>query len=111
MGYVKGRQVIVIANDITFQGGSFSVEEDQLFYRASELARKLKVPRLYISANSGARIGLDKQIRNCFKVKWRDPKKPEKGVEFLYLEQKDFDLLNKKKEVKCKKKKKKKKKK
>ncbi|OLP76680.1 Acetyl-CoA carboxylase, partial [Symbiodinium microadriaticum] len=45
----EGRVVILIAND---------VREDQFFQKASELARKLGLPRVYVSCNSGARVGI-----------------------------------------------------
>ena len=51
----ESRDVIVIANDITTHVGTFGTREDLLFLRASQLARKLKVPRVYLAANSGAR--------------------------------------------------------
>ena len=53
-----GREVIAIANDISFQAGTFGVLEDLLFQLASEYARQRRIPRIYLSANSGARIGL-----------------------------------------------------
>merc|ERR1712038_1850591 len=59
--YPDGRDLILIANDITFQVGTFGTEEDELFNLASQYARKLRIPRLYFSANSGARIGLAKE--------------------------------------------------
>ncbi len=46
----------MIANDITISIGSFGPKEDLLFLRASELARNLKIPRIYLAANSGARL-------------------------------------------------------
>lgn len=55
--YPNGREIVVIANDITFKIGSFGPEEDMLFLKASEFAREHKLPRVYIAANSGARIG------------------------------------------------------
>lgn len=55
--YPEGRDIVVIANDITHKIGSFGPEEDLLFLRASEYARKHGLPRIYIAANSGARIG------------------------------------------------------
>ena len=33
--YPEGREVVVIANDVTVQSGSFGVEEDELYYKAS----------------------------------------------------------------------------
>lgn len=57
-----GRDVILIANDLTFNIGSFGPKEDYLFSRASERARQLGIPRIYFSANSGARIGLAEEV-------------------------------------------------
>jgi acetyl-CoA carboxylase/biotin carboxylase 1 len=42
--------MIVIANDITISIGSFGPKEDLLFLRASELARALKIPRIYLGS-------------------------------------------------------------
>lgn len=76
--YPEGRDIIVICNDITYRIGSFGPQEDQLFLRASELARDEGIPRIYISANSGARIGLAEEIRRMFQVAWNDPQDPYK---------------------------------
>jgi acetyl-CoA carboxylase/biotin carboxylase 1 len=92
--YPEGRNVILIANDITFKAGSFGPEEDVLFKKASELARKLKIPRLYFSANSGARIGLASELMQKFKVCWTD-NDPTKGLEYLYLSEADYKDLSK----------------
>lgn len=75
-----GRRVIVIANDITMSGGSFGPSEDDLFYRATELARYLEVPRIYLAANSGARIGLADEVKSKLKVQWND-NDPSKGIQ------------------------------
>lgn len=61
--YPSGRDVILIANDLTHLIGSFGPKEDLVFYRASERARQLGIPRVYFSANSGARIGLAEEVR------------------------------------------------
>lgn len=76
--YPEGRDIIVICNDITFRIGSFGPQEDLLFLRASELARTEGIPRIYISANSGARIGLAEEVRHMFQVAWVDPADPYK---------------------------------
>jgi len=91
--YSNGRRVIVIANDITFLSGSFGVNEDLLFFKATELARKLGIPRIYLSANSGARIGLADEVKNLFKVSWNDETNPAKGFEYLYLTPDDLQKL------------------
>ena len=76
--YPDGRDIIVIGNDITYRIGSFGPQEDWLFLRASELARAEGIPRIYVAANSGARIGLAEEIRHMFHVAWVDPEDPYK---------------------------------
>lgn len=76
--YPAGREIIVISNDITHKIGSFGPQEDMLFLRASEMARESGIPRIYIAANSGARIGLAEEIRHMFHVAWQDPADPYK---------------------------------
>lgn len=83
--YPRGRRFIIIANDITFKIGSFGPQEDKFFHKCSELARKLGIPRIYLSANSGARIGLAEELIPHFSVAWKDPSKPESGFDYLYL--------------------------
>ena len=93
--YPKGRDIIVIANDITMEIGSFGPKEDQLFLEASKLARKLKIPRIYLAANSGARIGLASEVKEKFQVDWCDLDDPEKGINGLYLTPEDYMALQK----------------
>lgn len=83
--YPRGRRFIIIANDITYKIGSFGPQEDNFFHKCSELARKLGIPRIYLSANSGARIGLAEELIPHFAVAWKDAKKPEAGFDYLYL--------------------------
>ena len=83
--YPRGRRFIIIANDITFKIGSFGPQEDKFFHKCSERARKLGIPRVYLSANSGARIGMAEELIPHFSVAWKDPKKPESGFDYLYL--------------------------
>jgi acetyl-CoA carboxylase / biotin carboxylase 1 len=91
----KGRQVVLIANDITHKAGSFGTREDVVFKMASEYARKLRIPRIYIAANSGARIGLAAQVKKRFKIAFKDATQPESGFDFLYVSKDDYDYLNK----------------
>jgi acetyl-CoA carboxylase / biotin carboxylase 1 len=84
-----GRIIIVIANDITFKIGSFGIEEDLLFLRASQLARLERVPRVYVSANSGARIGLAEELKFLYRIAWNDPEDSDKGIRYLYLTAED----------------------
>ncbi|KAJ3105264.1 acetyl-coenzyme-A carboxylase [Phlyctochytrium planicorne] len=91
--YPEGRNIVVVANDITFNIGSFGPKEDQLFFKASEYARLRGIPRIYISANSGARIGLADEVINKFKVAWNDVDNPAKGFKYLYLNAEGFNEL------------------
>ncbi len=63
--YPGGREAVIIANDVTIQSGSFGVLEDEFFFRASEYARVRGLPRIFISCNSGARIGVHRPDHSC----------------------------------------------
>lgn len=83
--YPQGRKAVVIANDITYKIGSFGPEEDHFFNLVSEYAREQGLPRIYLSANSGARIGLAEEVMGLFSCAWNDNEHPEKGVDYIYL--------------------------
>lgn len=87
--YPRGRLFIIVANDITHKIGSFGPEEDEFFNRCTEMARSLGIPRVYLSANSGARIGIAEELLPYFKVAWNEEGKPEKGFKYLYLTSED----------------------
>ena len=91
--YPKGRKAVVVANDITYQIGSFGPLEDEYFYKVTELARAYGLPRIYLSANSGARIGLADEIINLFSVAWNDKSKADKGFKYLYLTPENYESL------------------
>ncbi|XP_053725576.1 acetyl-CoA carboxylase isoform X1 [Synchiropus splendidus] len=99
--YPEGRDIIVICNDITHMIGSFGLQEDELFLRASELARAEGIPRVYIAANSGARIGLAEDIKHMFHVAWIDPSDPYKGFKYLYLTPHDYTRISSTNAVHC----------
>ncbi len=92
--YPDGRQIIVIANDLTLKIGSFGMEEDILFKKSSELSRRLGIPRIFLSANSGARIGLSEQIKKLFKIKWNEDSDPDKGFSYIYLSEADYTKIH-----------------
>ena len=52
------------------------------------MARSQGIPFVYISANSGARIGLAEEVKHQFRVAWNDANAPEKvrGVSCFGLE-------------------------
>ena len=97
--YPQGRQVVLIANDITHKAGSFGTREDVVFKLASEFARQKRIPRLYVAANSGARIGLADSIKKAYKVAFKDASKPENGFDFIYVTKEDYDRFGKKHEL------------
>ena len=100
--FTDGRDVIVIANDITTLTGTFGPKEDSLyqvrrffyachlctfqifkpailfpFQRAMNLARSERIPCIHIAANSGARIGLAEEIKPLFRIAWENPQDPD----------------------------------
>ncbi|KAJ6493608.1 acetyl-CoA carboxylase [Mycena vitilis] len=88
--YPAGRKVVVVANDITYKIGSFGPTEDQFFFLVTQYARNLGLPRIYLSANSGARIGLAEEPLPLFSAAWNDDDHPEKGIKYLYLTRENF---------------------
>jgi acetyl-CoA carboxylase/biotin carboxylase 1 len=83
--FPQGRKVVVVANDITYKIGSFGPSEDSFFYLVTQYARERGLPRIYLSANSGARIGLAEEVMPLFSAAWADADAPEKGINYLYL--------------------------
>ncbi|KAJ7449654.1 acetyl-CoA carboxylase [Mycena latifolia] len=94
--YPLGRKVVVVANDITYKIGSFGPTEDQFFFLVTQYARNLGLPRIYLSANSGARIGLAEEALPLFSAAWNDDEHPEKGIKYLYLTRENFLKLEEK---------------
>ncbi|KAH7335147.1 acetyl CoA carboxylase [Rhizoctonia solani] len=94
--YPMGRELVAVANDITYKIGSFGPIEDQFFYQVTEYARQRGLPRIYLSANSGARIGLAEEALSLFSCAWNVKDQPEKGVNYLYLTPENHAKLNEK---------------
>ncbi|KAH7869031.1 ClpP/crotonase-like domain-containing protein, partial [Lentinula edodes] len=88
--FPQGRRVVVVANDITYKIGSFGPMEDQFFYLVTQYARELGLPRIYLSANSGACIGLAEELIPLFSAAWNEEGHPEKGVHYLYLTHENY---------------------
>ncbi|CBZ50010.1 hypothetical protein NCLIV_004860 [Neospora caninum Liverpool] len=91
--YPAGRQLVLLGNDITFQGGSFGVPEHRFFTRVSRFSREQGLPRVYIACNSGARIGLYENLKDKIKVEWKDASNPSLGFKYLYLSAEDYEAL------------------
>lgn len=62
-------QVVAIANDITYNSGSFGPKEDAAFRAATEYALDRKLPVVYLAANSGARVGLANEVKSALQVR------------------------------------------
>ena len=99
--YPKGREIILVANDITHMSGSFSPPEDSVYRAAFDLAVAEGLPCVYISSNSGARIGLDEAVKAAFRVKWVDDDDVSKGFKYIYLSEDDYEILSAKGRVKA----------
>ena len=69
-----------------------------MFKMASEFSRENRIPRIFIAANSGARIGLADRVKQCFRVAFKDESKPDSGFDFLYITKEDYLRLNGKKQ-------------
>ncbi|AYU81515.1 acetyl-CoA carboxylase, putative [Leishmania donovani] len=89
------RRIVVVANDITFQSGSFAVPEDCVFKAASVLARAQHVPFVYISTNSGARLGLSTEVKKRFLVEFTE----KNDIAYLYLTKSDYEELRERKKI------------
>ena len=61
-------QVVAIANDITYNSGSFGPREDAVFHAVTMYALEQRLPLVYLAANSGARVGLASEIKACLQV-------------------------------------------
>jgi acetyl-CoA carboxylase/biotin carboxylase 1 len=85
-----GRPMVLISNDITVQAGSFGAKEDALFDLASQRARAAGIPRIYLAANSGARIGLAEELKGKFKLALLPGDDDHKAFEYLYLDEQAF---------------------
>lgn len=91
--YPAGRNMMIIADDITVGAGAFGPAESKLFNAASKQARAEGIPRIYLAANSGARIGMAEEVKACFQVAWVDASDPMKGFKYLYLSPDDHARL------------------
>ncbi|PRW58200.1 acetyl- carboxylase 1-like isoform A [Chlorella sorokiniana] len=89
----QGRQVVAIANDITHNSGAFGPPEDAMFRAATEWALEERLPVVYLAANSGARVGLASEVKQCLRVEWVNPADPTKGFKYLFLSPEDYASL------------------
>uniref|UniRef100_A0A7S3GGZ4 Acetyl-coenzyme A carboxylase carboxyl transferase subunit beta domain-containing protein n=1 Tax=Palpitomonas bilix TaxID=652834 RepID=A0A7S3GGZ4_9EUKA len=70
--------------------------ESDLFISASKLSRKLGVPRVYVAATAGVKLGLAEEVKSKFLIKWQNDD-IQHGVEYFFLKKEDaMELLSKK---------------
>lgn len=87
---LRDMEFVLIGNDITYQVGSFAMPEHRLFELASKLARERKIPRINVSCNSGARIGLARDVLDVLRVKL----KPNgHDFDYLYVDKREKDRI------------------
>ncbi|KAE8690412.1 Acetyl-CoA carboxylase 1 [Hibiscus syriacus] len=91
--FPSGRTILVVTNDVTFKAGSFGPREDAFFLAVTDLACSKKLPLIYLAANSGARIGVDEEVKACFKIGWSDESIPERGFQYIYLTPEDYTRI------------------
>ncbi|KAH7276946.1 hypothetical protein KP509_39G027900 [Ceratopteris richardii] len=89
--FPMGRKILVVANDATHGAGAFGPKEDYFFKAMADLACEKKLPLIYLAANSGARIGVAEEVRSCFKIEWADKLSPDRGFQYLYLTEEDYE--------------------
>ena len=77
-------QLVAVANDITFNSGSFGTKEDAVFRAATEYALEEKLPVIYLAANAGARVGLAQEIKQCLQVPVQSAPPPHAQLAFSY---------------------------
>ncbi|OQU91942.1 hypothetical protein SORBI_3001G262400 [Sorghum bicolor] len=92
--FPSGREIIVVANDVTFKAGSFGPREDAFFDAVTNLACDRKLPLIYLAATAGARLGVAEEIKSCFHVGWSDDESPERGFQYIYLTTQDYSRLS-----------------
>lgn len=61
--------------------------------QASEYARTRGLPRVFLAANSGARIGMAQSLKKKFQICFMDDRDPSKGFKYIYLSQGNFSSL------------------
>ena len=64
-----------------------------MFRAATEYALQHHLPVFYLAANSGARVGLANEVKQCLQVEWHNPAEPQKGFKYLYLSDEDYHSI------------------
>ena len=64
-----------------------------MFRAATDFALQNRLPVVYLAANSGARVGLANELKQCINVAWNSPEDPTKGFKYLYLSAEDHSSI------------------
>ena len=80
---------LVVANDVTIKGGSFSGREAQMFISVCKYARKCHFPLVFWSANAGARIGSAQVLNQVLRVESAN----SASASYLYVRDQDYKDL------------------
>ena len=64
-----------------------------MFRAATEHALAERLPLIYLAANSGARVGLANELKQCINAAWNDESDPSKGFKYLYLTPEDYHSI------------------
>eukprot|EP00127_Corallochytrium_limacisporum_P003164 Clim_evm13s147 gene=Clim_evmTU13s147 len=97
----QGRDLVIICSDITYELGTFTETEDELYRAAVNYSIEREIPVIYFAANSGARVGLARDVMNSFRVCWNNSQNPAEGIDYLYLTPDDYSQLSSRNQVRA----------
>lgn len=73
---------VFIGNDITVKNGAFSIEEDEYFSKCAKIALLHRIPFVYLSSNSGAKIEVLDIIKPFIRF--------SSDLNMIYMEEKEY---------------------
>ncbi|KAH9385165.1 acetyl-CoA carboxylase / biotin carboxylase 1 [Nematocida major] len=82
---------IFLGNDITVNNGAFSIDEDNYFSRCADISLKEKIPFVYMSSNSGAKIEVLEAIKPLIRY--------DNSDSIIYIEPEDYAALTIKEQI------------
>ncbi|EHY64824.1 hypothetical protein NERG_02227 [Nematocida ausubeli] len=80
-----GFDFIFLGNDITVKNGAFSIDEGNYFSECARLAGDYKIPFVYVSSNSGAKIEVLEVIKSLIKY--------DNTLDVVYMEKDKYEAL------------------
>ncbi|KAI5127742.1 acetyl-CoA carboxylase / biotin carboxylase 1 [Nematocida parisii] len=82
---------VFIGNDITAKNGAFSIDEDNYFTECANISVSNRIPFIYVSSNSGAKIEVLEMLKPMIKY--------ENNLNIIYMEKNMYDSLTDKQVV------------